>query len=168
MPRHPALRVGPRPASVASPRASRTRPRACRSLNPRGSSKRATRTLSWPSRRRQRPSHLFPVGRWLSHKPQVMGTLTSIHRKIAARIGMAARINYDNPTRLPLTLSGAYLRDNLDDEEQQRSRFPPSLLHSRSTSRPAGRLLPRWAGRNEKSATKTRVAPKQSSRRRYP
>jgi hypothetical protein len=31
---------------------------------------------------------------------------------------MAATISYDNATRLPLTLSGAYLLDSLDDDGQ--------------------------------------------------
>lgn len=58
-----ALRVSPRPASVASPWTSGTRPGTCGSLDPHGSSKHAALPLSWPSRHLPRPPHLFPVGR---------------------------------------------------------------------------------------------------------
>ena len=79
---------------------------------------RSPRAVSLCSSRTSRPQCVSRsrFGSRLSHRPKVVGAITSIAHESAARFGTATAIRHDNGTRLPLTLSNAHLRDNLEDK----------------------------------------------------
>jgi hypothetical protein len=132
-----------RECRFATPRASGTRPGACGSLDPHGSSKHAALPLSRPSRRLHRPPHLFPVGREAGETavtPALWPRRSATGRARDTWFGTPGVTPTDAAAAAPLPRRGSTLAWPTGWSAPPLARFTPAASRRAAVSAPATRL----------------------------